>query len=221
MMRAAWSVFALATALAVASPAAAQDGPPRLAVSVAFGQARPLSHDANDFLLPTDRPAAAGTWSATVQTRASKHLIIEAVFSRWILVQAASFTDHSLSPDGALIVHDHVDVRLTNGTNALMFNAIATTALGRFRLSSGAGVGYATVSNGVSVQVSGCADPAECHSSEFLQGGLSAFGIQGVLGTDVRLTRRLQAFVVYRLTLPFTPGFGEVSVAGGLRVAIR
>jgi hypothetical protein len=48
-----------------------------------------------------------------------------------------------------------------------------------------------------------------------------ALAVQGVLEADVTLTRRLQAFVVYRLGQPLTQPLGDLSITAGARFSIR
>jgi hypothetical protein len=207
----------LAFTRALATPVAAQDKPPRLAVAIAVGQARPLAPDFNPTQLPTSRPRSAVTWSATVQTRLTKHLAIEGIVSGWNRVQ--TFSGNVGGQNGTPI--DHLDLSIQNSTYASMLNLLATTAIGRVRLSSGAGVGYAVVSSAFSSIFTQCTSPTGCDISSTGRGSVSAFGVQGVLSVDVRLTRRLQAFGAYSLTLPFSPGFGEISFVGGLKMVIR
>lgn len=197
----------MASTLAV--PASAQQVEPRFTVAFGAGQVRPLALDVR---------ITAPTWSIAAQARATKHLILGAMASGW---------QHSLPQDSFQVgVNDGLLSTVTQGGRISMrsfgFGVLATAPFHRVRLSSGATIGYARVAEQVTFTVTQCGstDPQSCQSSSH-SGEVGGFAVQGLLGAGVRVTRRLEAFVVYALTLPATPGFATVSLMGGLRVSVR
>lgn len=207
------STTAAIVLLSTSGAASAQDLPPRLTASIAFGQARPLvSEDsAADFVLSVSRPKNSAIWSVDIQFRATRHLIVEAAVANWQVSQSQSLSNVKLA-DGTNGPSFHEDFSFAGGTRDVVLNAIATTSLGRVRLSSGAGIGYFHVWGSYS-------DVTDLGSSSG-GGALSTAGIQGSLDVTVRVTRRIQAFGTYRLNLPFTPGFAEVNFIGGVRFVV-
>jgi hypothetical protein len=181
--------------------------PARFTVAASFGQARPIA--SLPFTIYVWMPRSAFAWSMGAQFRASRHLLIDGTVSGWQSSQSEPYFD---------AIFDH---RASSRTAVV--SAIATTAFGRIRLSSGAGFGFAAVSTSSFERPSTCTPtPSGCVS---LSGGVtlvvSGPAVQGVLGIDVAITSRVAAFASYRLVLPFMPGLADVSFLGGVRVAIK
>jgi hypothetical protein len=184
-----------ATLAGVPAQALAQAPPPRLTIAFGAGPVRPLAMEAR---------LTASTWTIQVQAHATKHLFMGAVFSSW---------QHALAPEpiaqGNPLVVVLADTNGQIAMRSLGFSALATAPVGRLRLSSGAVVGYTRVS----ARTGGALQSDELH--------VGGFSVAGLLGIDVRLSRHLEAFAMYSLTLPATPGFATVSLVGGLRVSVH
>jgi hypothetical protein len=204
--------------LGVTTPAVAQEAPPRLTVAVGFGQARPLA--SVNFInptFPTSRPRAGRSWSVSLQVRATKHLLIDTYVAGWTDTEAFSGFVRTQANDGPLF-RTFIDYHSQNGTRSAVIDMLATTAFGRWRVSSGAGFGLFGLSSSFSVTESQC--DLECHSNSG-SAAVSALGVQGILETDVRVNSRLHGFLSCRLTLPATLGFADIAVVGGVRVVVR
>jgi len=182
--------------------AQARVDPAQFSVAASFGQARPIA--SVPFTLYVWMPRSAFAWSIGAQVRASRHLLIDGTVSGW---QSSQLEAHFKAT---------VDHRATSRTAVV--SAIATTAFGRIRLSSGAGFGFAAVSTSSELRFPGCT--SHCGSTT-VPIVVSGPAVQGVLGIDVAITSRVAAFASYRLVLPFTPGLADVSFLGGVRVVIK
>jgi hypothetical protein len=201
--------FALGLSLAaVPTRASAQENEPRLTVAVGAGAARPLARNAG---------LTGPTWSITLQARATKHLLIGAMGSWWQhgLAQYSFGDVNTVDGPATLTLGRRISMR------SFGMSALATAPFHRVRLSSGATVGYTGIAQRATYTLTPCGsnDPQECKSNS--DSGAGGLAVQGLLGADVRLTPRLEMFVVYTLTLPATPGFATVSLMAGLRVRLR
>lgn len=202
----------LAAALA-ATPAAAQDvDGKRMAVALGVGQANPL---------PLSLPYTAPSWSASVQIAVAKHLIIEGTAGGWRHTSASPSTVEGRDRFGATFVRQ-ATTRTREGTTAFGIDALAAARRGRMRFTSGAGVALGGFSSHATETVAACTstDPGICKGFDERY-RLRLFSIQCVLGVDVALTSRFDAFVVYRLLQPFNYGLGEVNLITGVKLGLR
>jgi len=195
------ALLVLAAASSGANAQARVD-PARFTVAVAFGQARPVA--SVPFTFYVWMPRSAFAWSIGAQVRASGHLLIDGTVSGW----------QSSQPEA----HFEVTVNHRATSRTAVVSAIATTAFGRIRLSSGAGFGFAAVSTSSELRFPGCT--SHCGSTT-VPIVVSGPAVQGVLGIDVAIAPRVAAFASYRVVLPFTPGLAAVSFLGGVRVVIK
>jgi hypothetical protein len=201
--------LALVVLGAASGDAAAQArvDPAQVTVAASFGQARPIA--SVPFTFYVWMPRSAFAWSIGAQFRASRHLLIDGTVSGWQSSQSEPYFDAIF------------DRRASSRT--AVASAIATTAFGRIRISSGAGFGFAAVTTSSFERPSRCTPTAGACVSVSYGGTLVVSGpaVQGVLAMDVAIAPRVAAFISYRLVLPFTPGLADVSFSGGVRVAIK
>ena len=195
--------FAVLIVLVAAAPARAQQStrPPTLTIGVSVGHGKSLRWDF---------PFASAAWSTSIQYAPAKHLIIEGAIGGWRDVVNRRFQVVELDSKFAFL--------------SATVNALATTSLGRLRLSSGAGVGLGSFNfrTDLSGAAIGCESPLPHACDQFAtHATYRALAVQGVLEADVVVARRVQAFVAYRLGQPLTQPLGDISVTAGARVSIK
>jgi len=153
----------------------------------------------------------------------AKHLIIEGVAGGWRHTSIEASTGEARdSKTGQTIVSRRSATRTREGTETVSLNALATAALGRVRLTSGAGAGLGWFTSQTAETVTACSSTLAGACDGFNeQFRLGLFSMQCVMGVDVSVTSRLQAFVTYRLSQPFSYALGEVSMQTGLRIGLK
>jgi opacity protein-like surface antigen len=207
----------LVVAVVWATPGVAQTtSGPRVTAAFGVGRVNPL---------PVDFPYTGPTWSAAVQVAVAKHIIVEGVAAGWRHTTATSSRDEARDPrdrSGQTLLIRQSTTSTREGKDTVSLNALATATLGRVRFTSGGGAGLGVFKSRTAETVTVCTgyDPDVCDpfTERF---SLRMFSMQCVLGVDVAVTSRLQAFVAYRLSQPFNYGLGEVSVLTGLKVRIK
>jgi len=139
------------------------------------------------------------SWQVSGRVRANEHLAIEGLFHEWRHEDVRQFQDPLR--------------QFQNTTNHRMrtiaFNVLGTATIGRVTLAGGGGAG-----------VFGYSRRFRQETLDHTFNSSSATG-QAVGEIGVAITRRVQAFGRYDLSIPFEdPGFGHGSVSGGVRVGL-
>jgi hypothetical protein len=174
----------------------AQTSGPRSSLAIGIGRTDPI---------PIDLPFIAPAWSVGFERVLATHVVCEAAATGW----------HHAGVSTASA--DDVDTRLVCGRVTLL----GVAAIGRVRFSSGAGAGISRFSQTIT-RIPSCSDASQPACAPFAVSARSVLvSAQFVLGADVRLTPGLSAFVVSRLSQPFTEALGDFSLLTGVNIRLK
>jgi len=199
-------------------PAAAQTAdPPRVAASVGAGVTNPFHADF-DF--------TSTSWQVAVRGRVAKHVLVEAFFDRWRHTSEEVFESVDVQgPSGVLGRIARVTTQQQRTTDTVGINGLATTALGRARITAGGGIGQMIFRRRYTTEYVGC-DPAgttasfSCEDTQS-RGSSGSFSVQAAGALDVNLLLRVAAFGQMQVAYPIRDfGSGHLAAIAGVRVGL-
>ena len=209
-------LFVLLPFLLVATPAAAQSEAPAFSVSAGGGIAFPFH---------SDYPSTAFDWHASVRTRATEHVFIEAMYDEWRGTTTSVTRDVTFrGPSGALLGHaDELRVEDANRIGLIGVSVLGTGAAGRVRLSAGGGASVMTFRSTYSSRFRGCTSTTPGICRDFTNTNSEAtLAVQAVADVEVAITSHVSAFGRALLAgPPRDPAAGHMNVVGGVRVSFR
>jgi hypothetical protein len=208
--------IAAAALVVAARPSEAQSPEtPRFTVSFGAGMADPFHGDLE---------FNAASWDAAARGAASRHVLVEGFFNEWRHTAESVRVDLPIQgPTGVIGRIGRLSQRTQHTMQSVGVNVLPTMSRGRLTISAGGGGGFVLlqrhftqmVSDCQSTGAGGCSSLDNRHTS-------SSLSVQGVVGVDVAITRRVLAFGQYRIVVPVDDaGSGHGAAVGGVRVVIR
>jgi hypothetical protein len=196
--------------------AAAQDGEPPL-VSVAAGAGRA-------FPFHSDFSFNAFAWQASARVRTARHFLMEGTYEQWRHTTERTFRNITLQgPNGVIGRVDEIRTEDTDTVTYAGLNLLGTGAIGRARISGGAGAGAMIFGSRFRQTLIGCTSSQPETCGEFTSRHDNyGFGLQALGELDVSIVPTLSAFARFTLAGPIEdPGAGHTALVGGVRFNIR